>query len=134
MASYLEDQSVVMRDKLSRLVSMGTLVHTLDGRNVQALTWHSQVFHSFKTAKSSLLELIDVSHFSIPPKFDDPGRFIAYLRMSSNREFDEFLSKFSRLNETAGGALGGIRGVIQARFFPPTITLARAVFGIHRSV
>lgn len=130
-ASHLAAQSHEMREAAKALKASAIRVHSLDGRNVQALTFHRTVFRSFKSAKTALIELADTLPI-IPPRYEDPGDLICWLRFVSEGEFDAFLSSFDALSARVAGGAGGVKGGVYARFFPPTLTFAGAIFRASR--
>jgi len=132
-AQYLDEGAGVAREYQRQLREMAVDVYALDARNLQAMTVHPFVFRAFKIAKRSLLELSEASNFYLPRSVDgDADRLIDILRRVPESEFAQFLKSFDELNPRMGGAVGGIRGGVTARFFPPGFTLAWAVFRSNR--
>ena len=126
-AQHLSDYATEIQNKKKRLGEFGTVIHVLDSRNIHALASNPVVFRSFKASKAAVLGLAHSSHFNVPNPAADPYDFISNLRLLPDEEFDTYLMSFGQLNEQAGGGLGGLRGAIQAKFFPPTLTLAWAL-------
>ena len=126
-ARYLHEQVGVMRDAQARLGRLAVEVHTLDSRNVHAMTANLLAFLNFKKAKKYLVEISALLPFYIPKTGeDDTDGFIFLLRQAPDQEYAAFLAKADGLNIKMAAALGGIQGNVQAKYFPPTFTLAWA--------
>lgn len=127
MAKSLKSSAIDKDEKLRRFRAFGVNVHTLDARNIHVLSSNVMIYRSFKSAKSGLLQLVDISWFTIPTVGDSVDDLIAYLRYLPDNEYLEFTSKFDSLNQSISSGVGGLRGAIQAKYFPPTMTFARAL-------
>lgn len=127
-ATYLHDTASAARDSQSRLRRMAVDIYTVDSRNIHAMTSNLLMFRNFNIAKKCLLEFSNTLGFLIPTSnAGDTEGFITRLRRTPDNEYVAFLSEFGRLNLRMAGAVGGIQGNVQARFFPPSFTFAWAV-------
>lgn len=127
MAKSLQSGARDKEEKLRKFRSFGVSIHMLDARNIHVLSSNMMIYRSFKSAKMGLLQLVDTSWFTVPTVGDSVDDFIAYLRYLPDNEYLEFTNKFDSLNQSTAGGVGGLRGAIQAKYFPPTMTLARAI-------
>jgi len=127
-AKYLHQQVNITHESQARLGKIAVDVYTLDSRNVHAITVNPFTFRNFKKAKECVLRLSELRGFYVPKSSDgDTDGFIFLLRRVPDDEYSAYLSEASDLNIKIAGAIGGIQGNVQARFFPPSFTFAWAV-------
>ena len=126
-ADYLAKQAADIQEKRRALAAQGYLIYGLDSRNVHALTSNPMVFRSFKKTKVALLGISDAAIFSVPSSSGNPSDFIEAVRGLPDNEYVSYWKVFHELTEQGGGGVGGVRGAIQAKFFPPSLTFAWAL-------
>ncbi len=115
---------------------MAVRVHDLDAREALVVWSIPLAKKRFDRAVNALGELSDISFLDLPLGLLSAEHLIDWIRQVGNDreiadQYAKFIHRSSELTEQIAGDIGGIRGSIYGRYFPPTIAGARSVFGIQ---
>lgn len=127
-AAALAKRATKMQRILDEFHQVALSVYSLDSCHIQALTVHPTLFKSFKSAKVALLELHESAPLLLPQAGESQMQTINSIAAAPSNEYEKFIISFQRLNPLLAGGAGGVKGAAYARFFPPTFTLARAIW------
>lgn len=122
---FLASVFAEMRSDQLFLRQKGIDVYSLDAKHVHALTNHPMTYRSFLRAKKNLIAISGLMYIPIlNQELDRPSALLQRLVEDTGAELQDFSAKADGLNQGLAEGAGGVRGAIQGRFFPPTITFA----------
>lgn len=125
LAAHLDEQAIEMRSHQAVIRRLAADVYPLGARNIHAMTLSPITFRSFSKAENYLLGLSNRLNFLLPKsRSGSVDEFIDRLRLTPEDAFSRFISDFDDFNSGMGEAVGAVRGYVQGRFFPATLTSA----------
>lgn len=101
-------------------------VHDLSSRESLAIWSIPLARMRFEAAVNALDQLCEISFVNLPVGCSSVDELVSRLRLIDGAEYVGFYEKAPPLAGVIAGSIGGIRGSVLGRYFPPTISGARA--------
>ena len=106
-------------------------VHDLSSRESLAIWSIPLARMRFEAAVNALDALCKISFMNLPVGCSSVDELVNRLRLIDGAQYVRFCEEAPSLAGVIAGSIGGIRGSVLGRYFPPTISGARAFFDME---